>query len=226
MTRIGKLQGNPKGWRYDDQEHYLGNPSFGRIQIVAVYDNNGKENHHRPLFLQHWSEHYVVVNQEQKIAFVEVERPTMLPPNLYTPTWEMWRPSPNGQMLIPHPADICTIGLTELELPAGLAEGDSLKEAEEETGFQVEHVAYLGQLNSDPPFYATAPFLHLCRALPIPSQIPQDPNEPIIKVHWLTPEQTRELETYSAPTYAGLCRFRLWALKQQDAFWYDIGERL
>ena len=226
MPTIRRLTGTPTQWTWNPEKKFLGNPHFGRIQLVAFVNDEGEEIHQQPIFLQQQGEFYVVVNDEGKIAVLRVQRPAVIPIENYHSNWHTWRP-PRGsiEMMIPHPAELHTEGVTLLELPRGLTLS-KLQEAEEETGYQVTQVAHLGYLNPDASFYGTSPAVYLCKALPFPSNFPPDPNERILQVIWIAPEEIREIETISMHTYASLFLFRRWALKQRDEFWRSIGERL
>ena len=226
MPKIQRLANPSSQWEWNPQENFLGNPSFGRIQVVEVCSDDGNVIFEQPIFLQQLGEFYVVVNKNGHIAFIQVQRHAVIPIEKYHSNWHTWRP-PQGstEMLIPHPADIHEEGVTLLELPRGLAL-NKLQEAEEETGYRVTQVAHLGHLNPDASFYGTSPAVYVCEASEILSDIPPDPHENILQVLWLAPERAKNVQTLSMHTYASLFLFRRWALTQTDEFWRTIGEKL
>lgn len=223
MQQLHRITGrDPKGWYWDPDNNCLIHPNFGRIQIVAVHQDD-KWSHDRVIIIQHYGEHYVVVNEEGKIGFIEIERVALLPPESYLDSWLNWR-----ETGLPHPVEISKIGVTELELPKGLAL-TQLQEAEEETRHKVELVVTLGPQNPDTSLYGTSAVLHVCKALPVQTNIPEDEKEGIQRVLWLPPKVASEVVTLDAATYAGLWRFRRWAKSQttlDNGFWKDIGMEL
>jgi hypothetical protein len=226
VNSIQRLTKAPSQWTWNPVENCLSNPHYGRIQIVAVYSDAGQRPYEQPIFLQQLGEFYIVVNEEMRIAFIEIQRHAVIPLEKYQDSWHTWRPPERStELIIPHPADIHSHGIVHQEIPGGLAL-NKLQEAEEETGYQVTQVAHLGYLNPDASFYGTSDPVYVCKASTIPSNVPPDPNELIRKVHWLSPEQAQEIETLAMNTCASLFLFRRWALKQKDRFWKEIGEKL
>jgi len=229
LVNIAQIQGELKGWTWDEDAQALFNPAFGRIQMIAVLNSDGSVNHHRPAWVETRGEITVVVNDEGSFAFVRQMRPVVIPPENYAAKWQEWSP-PKGssELLIPHPADLSP-GVDCLEVPRGFSNG-LLHEAEEETRFRVEQppVAHLGvgHVNMNTTFMATSPFALLCKATRVPSDLDPDPDEPIREVLWLPPEEASEILTLDANTYALLWLVRKWALKQEDSFWGEIAERL
>lgn len=178
---IRKIIGGLKGWTWNATNHFLGNPGFGRIQLVSVCDEAGKEVYQQPVWLEQRGEIDIVVNDKQEIAFVESVRHAVIAPDRYSGGWHNWKPPKgNSNMGIPHPADLGA-GIVELEIPRGF-NNVLVQEAEEETRFKVALVTPLGHLNANTAFFGTSPFVYLCKAFPQPSVIPADPNEPIRQV--------------------------------------------
>lgn len=222
---IEKIETETKGWSWNEEEKYLGNPKFGRIQIVSVCDEEGREIYQQPVWLEQRAEIDIVVNERQQIAFIETVRHALIPPAEYADKWNDWgSPGDDNRMMIPHPTDLQT-GVSQLEIPRG-GTNIALREAEEETGYKVEMVEFLGHMNMNTAWFGTSPFVYVCKALPIPSEVPPDPQEVIRKVVWLSPEEAKEVDTLCGTSYAVLFLLRRWALKQEDSFWREIGERL
>jgi len=225
MMNIERIERELIGWGWNEEGHYLGNPGFGRIQLVAVCDDEGKEIYQQPVWLGQRGEVDVIVNDAQKIAFIEAIRHAVIPPAEYAERWNEWQSSKeDNRMLIPHPADLRT-GVVQLEIPRGFT-NVALREAEEEVRYEVELTVCLGHLNMDTAFFGTSPLVYVCRASSIPSDVPPDPQEIIRRVVWLLPEEAREVETLCGVTFSTLFLFRRWAFKQEDDFWREIGERL
>jgi hypothetical protein len=224
MPRMGRVEGNLEGWKWDEEGKYLYHPTYGRIQMVRVQHEDGKY-HDQPVFVKLDSEFYIAVNEFGEIAFLEVTRPIALPPEKFGPIHDTWKPV-DGEMRIPHPVDIHQEGVTHLELPRGLVEHASLREAEEETRRRVKEVAFLGYTNCDTSWFATSPKVFACMATLEETDVPPDPHEAIKRVLWLTPEEATKVETLDMATYACLFLFRRWALKQEDEWWHSIGSRL
>jgi len=222
---IKKIEAGAKGWGWNEEENYLGNPKFGRIQLVSVCDEEGKEIYQQPVWLEPKGEIDIIVNELQQIAFIEIVRHALIPPAEYTDKWNDWESlGDDNRMLIPHPADL-RAGVSQLEIPRGLT-NITLREAEEETGYKVEMVELLGRINLNTAHFGTSPFVYVCKALPVSSEVPPDPKEAIRKVVWLSPEETREVDTLCGISLAVIFLFRRWSLKQEDNFWREIGKRL
>lgn len=222
---IRRIETGTKGWSWNEEEKYLGNPKFGRIQLVSVCDKEGREIYQQPVWLEQRAEIDIVVNERQQIAFIETVRHALILPAEYADKWNDWGPQgDDNRMLIPHPADLQT-GVSQLEIPRG-GTNIALREAEEETGYKVEMVEFLGCMNMNTAWFGTSPFVYVCKALPVPSEVPPDLQEVIRKVVWLSPEEAKEVDTLCGTSYAVLFLLRRWALKQEDSFWRGIGERL
>jgi len=223
--KIKRIEGDLRGWEWNEEEQYLGNPTIGRIQLVSVLCDNGKELYQQPVWLEQRGEVNIIVNDSQRIAFIEAVRHAVIPLNYYLDKWNDWRPlKGDTQMRIPNPTDL-EPGVTQLEIPRGFT-NVILREAEEEAGYKVEMITGLGNVNPNTAFFGTSPFVYLCKATTILSEVPPDPHEVIRKVVWLTPEEAREVETLCGFTFSSLFLFRRWALKQEDKFWRDMGKRL
>ncbi len=200
-------------WKMDLSEGTLENPRFGMIQLVDVCDGN-KRLYQQPIWSETRGEVDVIVNDTGEIAFVEQERHAVIPPKLYE---NIWGAAPDRLSI--------KGGIIELELPRGFA-NVIMAEVEEETRYKGGEVLYTTHINPNTSLFATSPFLVVSLATKIPATAPSDPNEKIRRVVWLSPEETREVETLCAFTHAGLRIFRLWALKQDNSFWQDIGGRM
>lgn len=223
--RIERVKRSLRRWFWDEKKLRLTNPNLGNIQLVSVCDNQGKELYQQPVFVEQRAEIDVIVNPEKQIAFVEICRPVVVPPNNYIDDWPRWKPSErNPSAMIPHPVDLGA-GVTQLELPGGYT-NDRLREGEEEIGCMIQFVSSLESLCPSTAFFATSLLLHVGKALPIPSGLSALPEEGIKKVVWLYPEEARGIKTLDSITLAALWRFRLWALNQEDEFWKTIGERM
>jgi len=226
--KITRIEGDLKGWLWDPKEKCLVNPAIGRIQMVSVVDDNGVERYQQPVWLEQRGEIDVIVDERGCIAFVETVRHAVLRP-FSELEWKKWKPTKeNPGALIPHPVDLAP-GVTQLEIPRGFTEA-VLREAEEEVQRKVYFAAQLGNLNMNTAFMGTSPFVYLCYATPRQSDIPPDPNETIKKVVWLTPEETRNVETLCATTCAALYLFRRWALQHPEdrfnVFLKNVGAQL
>ena len=104
---IEKIKEDLIGWKYNQEERYLGNPAFGRIQLVSVCDETGREIYQQPVWLEQEGENDIIVNEDQKIAFVEIVRHAVIPPVEYAKKWNEWKPPKgNVSMLIPHPLSV------------------------------------------------------------------------------------------------------------------------
>ncbi len=216
MFVLKPIKGDTAQWQWDPERNALENPKFGRVQVMAVCDPvTGEVKYEAPIYVESRGEVNVVVNDEGKIAFVIQNRHAVIPVEYLNKTW--W-----GSL--PEIAEIKQ-GMTVVELPRGFADG-VMQEAEEETGFKVNSVAQIGNVNSNTAVFGTSPIVAVGKATKIPSDIPPDPGEKILNVLWLTPKETRELDTICGFTDAVLRKFRLWTLKQEDLFWRDIGERM
>jgi len=216
MPTLKPIEGDTEQWQWYPERNALENPKFGRIQVMAVCDPvTGEMKYEAPIYVESRGEVNVVVNDDGKIAFVVQNRHAVIPVEYLNKTWRGSLPE------IPEIKQ----GVTVVELPRGFADG-VMQEAEEETGFKVNPVAQIGNVNSNTAVFGTSPIVAVGKATKIPSDIPPDPGEKILNVLWLTPEETRELDTICGFTDAILRKFRLWTLKQEDRFWRDIGERM
>jgi len=216
MFVLKPIEGNTEQWRWNSKRNALENPKFGRIQVMAVCDPaTGEIEYETPIYVESRGEINVTVNDDGKIAFVVRNRHAVIPTKYLNKIW--W-----GSL--PEIAEIKQ-GVTVVELPRGLTKG-VMQEAEEEMGFKVDLVVQIGNVNSNTAIFGTSPIVTVGKATKIPSDIPPDPKEKILSVLWLTPEETREMDTICGFTNAVLRKFRLWALKQEDLFWRNIGERM
>lgn len=213
MLNIKKTLLTPRQWTWNPEKDRLENPKFGYIQVVDVCDGE-KRLYQQPIWSEARGEVNVIVNDEGEIAFVEQERHAVILPQLYAGKWK------EAPEILQYDT-----GATELELPRGFANA-LLAEAEEETRYKAGEIVFQTHICANTSFFATSPFVVICRATKIPAEVPSDPNEKIRRVLWLSPKEVRKVETICSFTYSALWIFRLWALKQQNDFWRGIGEKL
>lgn len=200
-------------WKWDETEKKLENPKFGFIQLVDVCDGD-KVLYQQPIWSEIRGEVNVIVNDEGQIAFVEQERHAVIQPDSYLDEWQ-------------EAPDIfkAKTGVVQLELPRGFTK-TLLGEVEEETRYRAGEIIYQTNGNPNSSVFATSPFVMVTKATKIPADAPPDPTEKIRQVVWLSPEEICETETLCDFTEANLRRFRKWALKQEDEFLQNIGQRL
>lgn len=205
-------------------DNIIYNKGYYRLTWVAVCDDNGNELYRLPVFVETLWGMNIIVDEEERIAFVKIERPVVVPFLMYAKIWKNWKSTG-----IPHPIDLNNgIGITHLELPGGYADSDVLKEeGGEETGRIVEFETYLMPICPSTIFFSTSPEILVGKATPLPSGQKPKSDEGIKQVVWIKPEEAMGINTYCALTLAALTRFRVWALKQPSGtFWHNIGKRM
>ena len=115
-------------------------------------------------------------------------------------------------------------GQSQYELPRGFSASYKI-EAEEETMYQVEHIATIGHVNANTTFFGTSPFIAVYKALLYKSGKTSEPFERILKVELFSPKEVAHLETLCGFTKASLWEFCQWALmKQEDGFWKSLAK--
>jgi len=182
--------------------------------MISVQNEESEQIYQQPWWLESRGEIDVIATPDKKIVFVLIERHSVISPELYRDNWGERPPNPFE----------CESGVTEYELPRGFSASYKI-EAEEETMYQVEHIATIGHVNANTAFFGTSPFVAVYKALPHKSGKKPDSSERIRKIELLSPEEVAHLETLCGFTKAALWEFCQWALlKQQDAFWHDIAK--
>jgi hypothetical protein len=221
MYKIAPIDGALKGWVWDAKEkslrHYDPQKriSLGVIQLVSVQQDD-REVYQQPWWLEARGEVDVVVDTNQCFVLVEAERHALIAPQQYEHDWPATFPDPFK----------FSPGVAELELPRGFAAHFG-QEAEEETGYEIEHVATLGHLSANTSFFGTSPFVAVCRAVPRSARRASEPTEPIRRTVLKTPEEVARLTTCCGISKAALWEFCQWAfLKQKDSWWRDVAQRL
>ena len=196
------------------------NPRFGRVQVIDHLGPEGKPAYPAPIWSQTRGEVVCTVNDQFQIAMAEQIRPVVLDPALYADRW-----ADLGIIDPFSPEFIGKQGMTLLEMVRGYTQalGD---EAREETRYEIEKVAVIGHHNTDTANMVTSPFVVVAKGTSRPSGMAPDPNEQIKRVVWIPAEETRDLDTICGFTHGVLHQVRGWALKQDDPFWRELGERL
>lgn len=204
-------------WLWNADTLRLYNPAFGTIQLFDVYAGDARK-WRQPGWAEARGEINIVANAEGKIAFNMQERPLVLDPALYAETWAQG---------VPDYFDFAeeARGVAEWELVRGFTK-KVLGEVAEEARYLPRPVESSWHVNANTALFITSPFVKVCRALPAPSCVSPDEKENILFVQWLSPEEIRGVETLCGLTKAALWDFRLWAQKQADEFWQEIGKRL
>jgi len=198
----------------------VANARFGRIQVVEMLDAEKKVMYRAPIWSQARGEVVCTVNDNFGIAMTESFRPAVLDPILYADRWaELGIIDPFA------PEFVEKQGMTLLEMVRGYTQvlGD---EAREETRYDIEKVAAIGHHNTDTANMVTSPFVAVAKGTTRPSGKEPDANEQIKRVVWVPAEATRDLPTICGFTHGVLHQVRGWALKQDDPFWRELGERL
>jgi len=70
--QIERVGGSLRGWTWNEKEYFLGNPNFGRIQVVSVCDDEGREVYQQPVWVDQRAEMDVIANVKGEVAFVEI----------------------------------------------------------------------------------------------------------------------------------------------------------
>jgi hypothetical protein len=192
----------------------LTNKPLVTFQMVSVQNEESDEVYQHILWLEPRGEIDIIATPDQRIIFLQIERYSVISPRLYQDNWGEDPPNPFEY----------TSGVIEYELPRGIA--DSYKiEAEEETLYQVEHIATIGYVNANTAYCGTSPLIAVYKALPHRSDKFPAPSERIRKVELFTPKEVAHIETLCGLTKASLWEFCQWALtKQEDDFWIDIAK--
>lgn len=198
----------------------IGNGAFGQIRVVEMLKPDGSVAYRAPIWSQKRGEVVCTVNDQFQIAMVEQLRPVVLNPALYADQWDEL-----GIIDPFSPEFIEQQGMTLLEMVRGYTQtlGD---EAREETRYDIEKVAVIGHHNTDTANMVTSPFVVVAKGTSRPSGMAPDPNEQIKRVVWVPAKETREMNTICGFTHGVLHQVRSWALKQDDPFWRELGERL
>jgi len=184
------------------------------LQMVSVQSEESDEIFQHILWLEPRGEIDIIATPDQRIVFVHIERYSVISPDLYLNNWGEYPPNPFEY----------DYGVTEYELPRGIAASYKI-EAEEETLYQVEHVATIGHVNANTAYCATSPLIAIYKALPHQSNKFPEPSERIRNVELFSPNDVAHLETLCGFTKASLWQFCQWAFtKQDDKFWKDISK--
>jgi hypothetical protein len=220
MYTIKPIAGSSGAWSWDSNKKQLEfrdhktNRPLGLIQMTSIQDEKSKEIYQQPWWLESRGEIDIIATPDERIVFVQVERHSVIPPELYEKDWGENPPDPFRYIS----------GIIELELPRGFS-GAIKIEAEEETMYQVEYVDTIGHVNGNTSFFATSPFIVVYKALPENSGKKADPSERILKVEPLKSEEIAHLETMCGFTRAALWEFCKWAFtKQDDSYWQRIAK--
>lgn len=183
------------------------------LQMVSVQEES-EEIYQHLWWLEPRGEIDIIATPDKKVVFVNIERYCVIPLALYSNNWGEHPPNPFEY----------NTGVTEYELPRGISASYKI-EAEEETMYQVEHIATIGHVNANTSFFGTSPFVVVYKALPYASTKVPEPFERILKVELLSPKEIAYMETLCGFTKASLWEFCQWALtKQEDDFWIDIAK--
>jgi len=210
-------------WKWNEEEKKLENPKFGFIQLVDVCDGD-KALYQQPVWSEVRGVVNVIVSDEGRIAFVEQERHAIMPLEVYIATWEV-APPLFVRTVITRTKKAVLMGIVGHELPQGFTNA-LLGEVEEETRYRAGEIIFQTNINANTSLFATSPLVMVTRATKIPADTPPDPTEKIRRVVWLSPEEVREVQTLCSFTHSALRLFRLWAMKQEDEFLRNIGQRL
>ncbi len=220
MFKIKQITSPVPTWSWNPERKFLEfrdkltNKPLGIIQMVSVQNEEDKEIYQQPWWLEARAEVDIIATTDQKIVFVQIERHCVISPEIYCDNW--------GELpLAPFEYES---GVIEYELPRGFSASYRI-EAEEETMYQVEHIATIGHVNANTAFFGTSPFIVVYKALPYNSGKTPDPSERIRKVKLFSAKEVAHLETLCGFTKASLWEFCQWALmKQEDSFWKDIAK--
>jgi hypothetical protein len=201
-------------WTWDGEQQNLSNKWYGSYRVVNICDKNGKFLYQQVVWSESRGEINIIVDLKGRIAFVEKDRHAVLRPELYAETWK-------------EPPDILhyNYGMTLLEMPRGFT-NKLLGEIEEETRFLPGPIVYSFHLNGNTASCVTSPFVFVTMANPIPSDAPVDPHEKINQVMWIPARDIRKVDTICALTLASLFKFQMWARKQDNPFWNEVGNQI
>ncbi|GAX36537.1 NUDIX hydrolase [Nodularia sp. NIES-3585] len=131
-------------WKRGDENIICSNPKFGTILHVVVCNDAGEPLYDQPVWSEPIGSIIVPIDTTGRIVLIENFR--HVPPTADTPG-------------IYPPSDLSKQGRISLELPRGFAspnesaEDTARREVEEETGFQVQEIIFLGENNTNTTFF-------------------------------------------------------------------------